>query len=105
MSHFPKPFFREPRKRWYVQIDGRQVNLGPDEGEAFRQYHKLMADRGADGPPHAATATSAADGLTVAEVYDKFLTWCKHHREELTYKGYHEFIQGLIDHLKDKALM
>jgi hypothetical protein len=27
---YPKPFFRAPRGLWYVQIDGRQVNLGPD---------------------------------------------------------------------------
>ena len=49
MPHYPKPFFRAPRGLWYVQIDGRQVNLGPDRDEAFRRYHDLMA-RGRDAP-------------------------------------------------------
>ena len=43
MPHYPKPFFRAPRGLWYVQLDGRQVNLGPDRDEAFRRYHDLMA--------------------------------------------------------------
>jgi len=103
MAHFPKPFFRNPRKRWYVEIDGNQINLGPDEDEAFRKYHQIMAERDKDDPPHA--AAPPAGELTVAELYDKFLTWCQQHREPLTYKGYHEFIQGLIDALKDKALL
>ena len=33
--HYPRPFFRTPRDRWYVQIDGKQINLGPDKDEAF----------------------------------------------------------------------
>jgi integrase/recombinase XerC len=101
MSHFPKPFYRKPRKRWYVELDGRQINLGPDKDAAFVEYRRLMAERDAKAP----TSTVSDNGLTVAEVYDKFLTWCKQNREPLTYKGYHEFIQGLIDHLKEKALL
>ena len=30
MPHYPKPFSRKPRCRWYVEIGGRQINLGPD---------------------------------------------------------------------------
>jgi integrase len=104
MAHFPKPFFREPRQRWFVQIGGKQINLGPDKDEAFRQYHKIMAE-GGGGPPRHSVAADSSDELTVAEVFDKFLTWCKQHREPLTYQGYQEFIQSLLDHLKDKALL
>ena len=43
MPHFPKPFFRTGRGVWYVEIDRRQINLGPDRDEAFRHYHELMA--------------------------------------------------------------
>jgi hypothetical protein len=42
MPHFPKPFFKKNRRLWYVEIDRRQHNLGPDKDEAFRQYHQLM---------------------------------------------------------------
>ena len=34
MAHFPKPFFRPVRNLWYVQIDGRQINLGADKDAA-----------------------------------------------------------------------
>ncbi len=31
MAHRPKPFFKKSRSAWYVQLNGRQHNLGPDE--------------------------------------------------------------------------
>lgn len=33
MQRFPKPFFREQRRLWYIQIDGHQYNLGTDSEE------------------------------------------------------------------------
>jgi hypothetical protein len=30
MAHFPKPFYREPLKKWYVQIAKKQIPLGDD---------------------------------------------------------------------------
>jgi hypothetical protein len=35
MPRYPKPFFRKSRQLWYVQLAGRQVNLGPDRDAAF----------------------------------------------------------------------
>ena len=71
MSHFPKPFFRKPRGRWYVQLNGKQVNLGPDKDEAFRKYHELMSTR---DEPLAADAALA--------IVEKFLEWCQTHRPD-----------------------
>src|SRR5438045_2576293 len=48
MPRFPKPFFKKSHQAWYVQLDGRQVRLGPDEAEAHRRYHALVAE----GPKH-----------------------------------------------------
>ena len=31
---FPKPFFRESKQAWYVQIGKRQISLGKDREEA-----------------------------------------------------------------------
>jgi hypothetical protein len=45
MAHYPKPFFRPARNLWYVQIDGRQFNLGADQAVAFKNYHSLMQQR------------------------------------------------------------
>ena len=30
MAHFPKPFFKKSRRKWYVEVDRNQVNLGAD---------------------------------------------------------------------------
>src|SRR4051812_23311844 len=45
VAHFPKPYFRKNRGRWYVQIDDHQHNLGADEKAAFDRYHELMRQR------------------------------------------------------------
>jgi hypothetical protein len=42
----PKPFYRRQTRSFYVQLDDSQINLGPDEAEAYRRWHLLMA--GAD---------------------------------------------------------
>jgi hypothetical protein len=39
MPKFPEPFFRTAWKAWFVQVAGKQVNLGPDR-EALRRYHQ-----------------------------------------------------------------
>ena len=86
MPHYPKPFFRAPRGLWYVQIHGRQVNLGPDRDEAFRRYHDLMA-RGRDEP-------EPATGDAVVSVLDAFLDWCQKHRAPRTYDWYRDYLQS-----------
>ena len=86
MPHYPKPFFRAPRGLWYVQIDGRQVNLGPDRDEAFRRYHDLMA-RGRD-------RSEPATNDAVVSILDEFLDWCQKHRAPRTYDWYRDYLQS-----------
>ncbi len=82
MPHFPKPYFLSSRGIWKVQIRGKQHNLGADEAEAFRQYHRLMA-----APPEAAPAPQPT-AVSVVAVLDTFLAWCKEHRAADTYEWY-----------------
>lgn len=84
--YFPKPFYRAPRQRWCVQIGGKQINLGPDQDEAFRRYHELMAAR-----PEAPGVT--ADHPAVV-VIDRFLDWCQRHRARRTYEWYLDYLQS-----------
>lgn len=42
----PKPWFRSQSGTWYVQLNGKQYNLGSDKTAAFEAYHKLMLERG-----------------------------------------------------------
>lgn len=101
MPHFPKPFFRPKKNRWYVQIAGKHVNLGPDETEAFRRYHSLMADRGKPVPVVVQTGSDPA----LAAILDAFLEWCRVHRAARTYESYQERIQSFLDALADKTLL
>jgi integrase len=38
----PTPWFRKQNQTWYVQIEGRQINLGKNKKDAFAEYLKLM---------------------------------------------------------------
>ncbi len=38
----PQPWFRPSRGLWYVTLDGKQHNLGPDETAAFTEYERLL---------------------------------------------------------------
>lgn len=81
MPHFPKPFFRASRGLWYVQIDGKQVNLGNDRDAAFVRYHQLM------GAPKQPIQLPIA-GEPVVGIIDEFLDWCQKHKARDTYRWY-----------------
>jgi integrase len=72
-----KPFFKKTHQSWYVQIDGRQVRLGPDRDEAFKEYHRLMAGE-----------LPATSRTTAAQLIGQFLDWTKANRAEQTYDWY-----------------
>jgi len=95
MPHFPKPFFRPNRGLWYVQLDGKQHNLGPDETAAFTAYHKLM------GQPQKRAVVSNS----VLKVIDDYLEWCQQHRAEETYRWYLDRLQSFAKTIdKDLAV-
>ncbi len=89
MAHFPKPFFRGARGLWYVQVAGRQVNLGPDRDAAFRVYHELMAR-----PPEA-RKPPAGDAVVV--ILDSYLDWCQKHRAVRTFDWYRDYLQSFAE--------
>ena len=93
MPHFPKPFFREDRGLWYVQLHGKQHNLGRDKDAAYRKYHDLMR----------APAPVASE--LVMGVIEGFLDWCSHHRAPRTYEGHRWHLQRFVDHLPNAARM
>lgn len=97
MAHFPKPFFKTTRNRWYLQIGPKQFNLGPDEAEAFQQYHELMRQHGNGGVPEPQYAT---DALTVVELLDRFLENCQKESAERTFESYRDRLQFFTRHLK-----
>ena len=78
MPHFPKPFYRKSRGLWYVQIDGKQHNLGPDRDQAFDAYHDLMRQ----------PQPTKVVGDSVLAIIDAFLDWCQKNRAPDTYEWY-----------------
>src|SRR5437868_6803997 len=93
MPHFPKPWFRQARGVWYVQLHGRQYNLGPDQEQAFRKYGELLA------------APAPVQAQLVAGVIDGYLEWCERHRPERTYEWYRDHLQSFLDSLPDAATL
>lgn len=92
MPHYPKPFYRKSRGLWYVQIDGKQHNLGPDREDAFRQYRNLMAQP---------KEQRQVDPHSVASVVDLFLDWTQKHRAPRTYEWYLERTQAFLKTVPD----
>ncbi len=90
MPHFPKPFFRRARGLWYVQLHGKQINLGPDKNEAFRQYHLLLSQ------PEVPTI-SPSGGRSVAALCDHFLEWSQRNRAAATYEWYRYRLQRFVE--------
>jgi integrase len=99
MPHYPRPFFKASRGRWYLQIGPKQFNLGPDEDEAFKKYHEIMRQH-ADGV--LPEATSQPDALTAVELFDKFLDACRKDSAPRTYESYRDRLQFFVRHLKEK---
>jgi integrase len=74
---YPKPWYRPARRTWYVQIDGKQHNLGPDRDGAFERYHELMRDR-----------PRAVDPSLALGIIDAFLDWVEQNQAPRTYEWY-----------------
>ena len=94
MARFPKPFFKKARGVWYVEIHRKQINLGPDREEAFRNYHKLMAE------PHEASSVVGQSG-SLPEIVDAFLDWTLKNRAPDTYEWYRYRLQRFISKYPD----
>jgi integrase len=91
----PEPFFRPKKNRWYVEINGKHVNLGPDEDVARVRWHQLMS--GAAPAPH--NSPTHTTGPLVWQVIDLFVGWCKIHRPGRTAEWYQKHLQSFLHSL------
>ena len=82
MPHFPKPFFKKSRGLWYVEVDRRQINLGPDRDAAFRRYHEIMSQPG----------EQKVSPESLAVIVD----WVSKHRSPHTFEWYRYRLQRLL---------
>jgi len=86
----PRPFFRTFNKTWYVQIGKRQINLGRDKDAAFARYHELIGQ---------VEEIKATGDLTVCMVFDRFIGWCKGHREAETAAWYERHLTSFARYI------
>lgn len=73
----PKPFFRKFTKSWYVQIRGKQINLGRDKKQAWAKYQQLIAS-----PDELDSHTT-----TVVALFERYLEWVAPNRAEASYNA------------------
>ena len=95
--HVPKPFYRKSRKTWYVQISGRQVNLGQDRTDAFRRHYEIMANP----PEKRLDSVDHGEGMKLCQLFDFFLEWLQHNRSFATYGWYQYRLQRFADFYPD----
>lgn len=84
-----QPFYRSSRRLSYVQLDGKQINLGPDEKEAWRRYHGMMTARGVE------VEVAPVDASLCVVVVDQFLGWVEKRKSPRTYEWYRRHLRNL----------
>jgi hypothetical protein len=103
MARKPKPWWDDTRNAWYVNLDGRRYRLGIEQNDADREFHRLLSLPPSERAPKAPTPSTT--GLTVADIFDRYLDWVQKHRAPRTYDWYLEHIQSFTDCLNDPAEM
>ncbi|HTU17857.1 MAG TPA: site-specific integrase [Gemmataceae bacterium] len=116
MAKKPSPWFWEARDGWYITRNGQHIKLGKHPADApppskrngkwvvpdsvMQAFYDTMSTN-----TEAENPRSAADGPAVAEIFEKYLSWCQQHREARTYDWYRDHIQSFIDFLDKPAQM
>jgi integrase len=98
--HIPKPFYRKSRKTWYVEISGRQINLGPEKEAAFQRYYEIMACP----PEKRLESVQKGPGTKLCQLFDSFLDWLQKNRSAATYGWYQYRLQRFADHYPDLTI-
>lgn len=94
MARSPKPWYRKDRKSWFVTIDGRRHNLGPNRKLAFQSFHEMMAR------PQKREVPSESMAATI----DLFLDWALRHRAKRTYEWYLQRTQWFLATVGDLTI-
>ena len=89
----PKPFFRQSTKSYYVKIDRKFIPLGKDEGQAWDEYHKIMAGR-----------QPVTDAGPAANLVRKFLASVATDRPKCL-KWYTMFLSSFLAQIGDKLAL
>lgn len=71
----PTPWKRKQTGNWYIELGGKQINLGKDKELAFEEYHKLMT---------AKHQGRSIGNVTVRQILDAYWNWFKNSHKPST---------------------
>jgi integrase len=91
MGRTPRPWYWKARRSWFVTLDGKRHNLGPDKAAAHDRFHELMSQ------PQKRVIRSDS----VLAIIDAFLDWCEKHRSPDTYEWYRYRLQRFAETYPD----
>ncbi|HMO83434.1 MAG TPA: tyrosine-type recombinase/integrase, partial [Lacipirellulaceae bacterium] len=77
----PKPWYRKQNKTWYVEIGGKQVNLGRDKREAHEKFRRMNYRPG-------------QQVHTVRDIIDAYWNWLRRNRAQSTCDRRHPILQS-----------
>ena len=97
MGRKPTAWYWKARKCWAVDLGGDRFRLGTDKGAAERELHRLLSLPPEERKPKVEAPPTT--GLTVADIFDRYLDWVQKHRAPRTYDWYLEHIQSFTDFL------
>lgn len=84
----PKPWKRKSNGVWYVEINGKQVPLSTDKKEAFKEYNRIIRERG---------WTESTDDCKLHDLIDEHWNWYRKNNAPTTVAGRRYLSQGLRD--------
>jgi integrase len=97
MARRPEPWYWKAKRCWYVQVGKKQVRLGPDEEEARRAWHRLMATEGK-------LSEDERRASTVPEVVDLFLDQIRATCRPATFEKYTKYLGAVARHFRDTRM-
>jgi integrase len=92
MARRRQPFFKKSRGVGYVQLNGRQINLGPDEEKAWERFYELMSKK-----PEEQRISSRS----IVAIIEAFLEWVHHRRSPETYEWYQYRLERFANRFPD----
>jgi integrase len=117
MARTPTPWYWEERQEWCVNLNGDRHKLGehpqgypaPRKAKGKWNAPKPITDRFDELKVEVRQQAKRggvvkAEALTVIEVYDKFLEWCRQNREAATFDYYEKHITGFLDKLPNAVM-
>lgn len=91
-----QPFFKASRQTWYWQDPrtNRQINLGPDEAEAWARFYELVGT--------SAELSADLKAGFVVDVLARFLEWCEGTSSKGTFDFYSRPLKSFAKHVGTK---